>query len=57
MDMRYFAGKSYDRNQRLYNDQKIRVKDEIPNEQIFLASHVYKSHESIYGEMLEPIYY
>ena len=32
---------------------KLRVKDEIPNNQVFLGQKLYKSHETIFGEMKE----
>lgn len=32
IDMRYFEGKSFTRNQKLYSETQLRIKDEIPNE-------------------------
>lgn len=57
IDMRYFEGKSFTRNQQLVSEMQLRIKDEIPNEQIFLGQNMYKSHETIFGEMEEAIEY
>lgn len=57
IDMRFFHGESYARNQKLISENKIRVKDEIPSEIIFLGQRVYYSHESVFGDKEEPIDY
>ena len=41
----------------MISDFKIRMKDEIPNEQIFLGTKVYKSYEKVLGEKDEPFKY
>ena len=48
--MRYLEDNSYTRNQHLLTEVKIRVKDEIPNEQIYIGTRLYKSLEHIFGE-------
>lgn len=55
--MRYFHGESYARNQKLVSENKIRVKDEIPNELMFLGQRVYDSHESVIGDKDAPFKY
>ena len=34
----------------MYSEVKIRMKDEIPSEQIYLGTRFYKSHEKVFGE-------
>ena len=57
LDMRYFHGESAKRSQQLYSEMKLRVKDEIPSEQIFFGQKIYKSHESIFGDIDASINY
>ena len=48
--MRYFHGESYARTQRLLSENKVRTKDEIPNEIMFISQKNYHSFERIFGE-------
>lgn len=50
IDMRFFHGESFARNQRLLSENKIRNKDEIPNQIMFIGQKNYKSFERLFGE-------
>ena len=57
IDMRYFHGKSHARNMKLVTENKIRVKDEIPQDVLFLSQRVYDSHETVLGDKESPFIY
>ena len=50
--MRYFGKNSTTRIHKLVGESKIRVKDEIPLDFVYLSQIQYDSHESILGQQV-----
>ena len=57
IDMRHLHGNSFARNQRLLGENKIRVKDEIPNQILFIGQKTYHSYERLLGEKEDSLKY